>query len=463
MKQTAINDTFIKSCQDRALVRKGDTVLIGLSGGPDSVCLTHLLYQNQDKLGIKLHLAHLNHQLRPEANREEDWVRKLAASLGLPLTVKKVKVKELAASRKMSLEEAARQARYEFFDRLAAKIQADKIALAHTADDQAETVLLWLIRGAGSGGLRGIPWQRGKIIRPLLGTNKSEILADLKKHKLSYCQDQSNLKLDFTRNKIRQQLLPYLAKLNPRIKENLWRTAEILAEEDLLLEELTGQAKLRIGRNLAKLTALSPALQRRILRQSIGRKKGDLKDISFGHVEKIRQMLGRPNWQLDLPGLTALSQGSRLDFARGRRPGGSKTFSGSKKTWPLNVPGQIRLPRSGDRITARLVRSAQIPWKKLRQLAPKTVYLALHDKTDLKNLAVRFRRPGDRFFPLGSPGRRKLQDFLVDRGIPRHQRDTLPLLLIGPKIAWVIGREIGQEFRVGPQTKLALKLTWQRA
>jgi tRNA(Ile)-lysidine synthase len=284
------------------LIKKSDFIIVAVSGGADSVCLLHLLAHHQSK--PKLHVAHLNHQIRgKEADGDAQFVQDLARSLDLPVTVETVNVPKLAEEKKLSLEDAARQTRYDFLINLAVKIKANKIATAHTADDQAETVLMRLMRGSGTTGLLGIPAQSQApspqplmIIRPLLNVWRKEVEEYCQQNHLDFRTDSTNKDTAILRNKIRLELIPYLKEYNPNIKETLLRMSEILLEEEQYLEDEAKRAFKKVVQkenagaiqlDHAKLCRQPKAIQRRMVRMAIEAVKGDLNTVSLDYVENF--------------------------------------------------------------------------------------------------------------------------------------------------------------------------------
>ncbi|MGB9661719.1 MAG: tRNA lysidine(34) synthetase TilS [Moorellaceae bacterium] len=438
------------------LLTKGDTVVVGVSGGPDSLALLHCLLLLREEYGVDLHVAHLNHLLREEAAaREAAFVRELAAGWGLPVTVAARDVRAYQRKRKLSLEEAAREVRYRFLYEVAEKVGAGKIAVGHQADDQAETVLLNLLRGSGLTGLKAMVPRRDRIIRPLLFVTRAEIESYCREKGLTPCWDLSNLDTAYRRNKIRHELLPLLAReYNPGIVLALARTAAILAEENELLEEIAGKALAQItleqGRGFIKIdgkgfSALGAAVQRRVLRQVVLRLGGG---AGFEHIETLRVMISTGAGSLTLPG--GLKVQVEEEEARFARVGEEETWA-PVFSYPLRVPGITLLPEISRRIRAELAPPPENP------VCPP--YEAWLDRDRLQGaLVVRNWLPGDRFRPLGMKGTKKLQDLFVDAGIPAAERRRLPVVLCGENIVWVAGVRMAEEFKITPSTREALHL-----
>jgi tRNA(Ile)-lysidine synthase len=292
-----------------SLVRAKETVVVGVSGGADSVCLLHILVSLRERLDITVHVAHLNHLLRgAESDGDARYVSRLAKKLGVAVTIESRDVKTYQAAHRLSLEDAARQVRYRFFAEVTERIGAGRIAVGHTADDQAETILMHLVRGAGPTGLLGMrpltvwtsPGLAGlTVIRPLLAASREETQSYCRQHRLSPRADSSNLSLSPFRNRIRQELMPLLRGYNPRISEALIRTSDTLATELSFLEEYVSEVwpKVASEENGAivldrdSVVSLHPAVQRHLLRRATREVLGDLEDIEWKHIEKMRDGL----------------------------------------------------------------------------------------------------------------------------------------------------------------------------
>lgn len=312
IKRMIILNKVQEAIENHKLIKDGETIIVALSGGPDSVCLAHILWQLQKKLGFKIILAHLNHNLRgKESDSDSRFVQKLAKKLNLPLENKKLR-------KKPKNEATAREARYAFLEQVRKKYRGRGIAVAHTADDQVETILLNFLRGAGLAGLSGMQPKNNFLIRPLLECGRGEILVYLKENHLAYRNDSSNFDLKYTRNKIRHKLLPLLEKeYNPQIRKNLLKLGEVnRAAEEYIKEE----AKDFIRRNphplpLKSWQTLPPILKTETLRQMIGSISGKVQDIYAIHLEEMVKMLESPrgNKKKNLPhGLQILKKNGRI-------------------------------------------------------------------------------------------------------------------------------------------------------
>ncbi|RDV84656.1 tRNA lysidine(34) synthetase TilS [Ammonifex thiophilus] len=450
---------FKAAVEEWHMLLPGDKVVVGVSGGPDSVALLDLLCRLREEKRLSLYVAHLHHGLRAEAEAEAAMVSELAQKYGLPFFLDRVDVKEHARQSKLSIEAAARELRYRFLLGVAGEVGANRIALGHQADDQAETLLLHLLRGAGLSGLKGILPVRGPFIRPLLRVRRAEIEAYCRWRGLKPCYDLSNWSLEYTRNRIRHQLLPLLAReYNPSIVEVLCRLAEIIREEDEFLErearrayqELRREGEEGLSLALEPLKALPLALARRVVRLAYRELVGT--ELPFEHVEAVRQWFYRPaGKELSLPkNVRVVREYDSLVFLPPQAEFSPVPFY----AYPLRVPGITYLPEVGLLLEARLI----APWElgDPRRL-PSTEAL-LDWEALVPPLRVRRRLPGDRFHPFGYPAPVKLKSFLINQKIPRYKRDRLPLVEDAEGIVWVGGVRISARVAVKPETRVGLHL-----
>ncbi len=462
---------------ERGLFRPGEPVVVGVSGGPDSLALLHILRGLAPELGISLHVAHLNHGLRgAESDADGEFVSAVAREWGLPATVETRRVTEYACSHHLSTEAAARAVRYAFLAEVAARQSARVVAVGHSADDQVETVLMHFLRGTGLAGLRGmqhkavLPDDRGEIelVRPLLDVTRQEIEAYCAEHGLTPRLDSSNLDMNIFRNRLRREVIPYLEQLNPNLREVLINNAHSLADDYAYLNAemercfdwVTRCTDGAVTFDTGKWRSLPDSLQRATLRQAIRRLRGSLRDIGWKHIEEARQ--------------TALEKGTgaeaSLPFGLALIVGYGEFTVGEAVPLPNMplihsspiklMPGMaVRLPGSEwqVKLTGEIAR-AQIP----TVLAAKWTAHLDADKI-VGELMLRGRQPGDRFQPSGLGGRRKsLHEFMIDEKIPRHVRDLLPLLVDGEKILWVCGWRVDERATVEPKTERVLRVEFLR-
>ena len=445
----------------RELITPGDTVLVAVSGGPDSVALLDILYALRDELKISLHVAHLNHRLRgDESEGDAQFVQALSRRMDLPCTIVSRDVKTFAAQSGLSLEEGARAVRYHFFEETSRVLGADKIATGHTLGDQAETVLFRLIRGSGSRGLRGIPALRdGLFIRPLLKIAREEIETYLTERSILFREDASNADLRFTRNRIRACLLPYLkAQYNANILRVLDRTAELLGSEDDFLDQVTseifGQILKRRTQNkivleAPKMLAHHKALQRRIIRKALSVLSCGAPSCDFEGVDRALDLLRAGAGVLQLRGeMTLQYSGDLLTVRRG----GPISFR-----VPLNLPGMTAVPALGASVVTQILPAGDSLFSP-EKLGAKEAAFDL--EAIERELVLRSALPGDRFQPYGMEGHKKISDFLIDCKIPRGMRDEVPLLLAGEEIIWIVGWRTSHGSRVTDKTRRILWVTY---
>ncbi len=479
--------------ETHGLLAPGDGIVAGVSGGPDSLCLLHVLLRLREEYHLRLHVAHLNHGARgAEADADAEFVAALAAEWGLPVTVERQNVPALARTHKLAFEETARRVRYAFLARVAGETGAQKIAVGHNGDDQAETVLMHFLRGAGLTGLRGMlpitpitdyrllePFiqypisnlQPPVIIRPLLQVSRSEIERYCADHDLAPRFDRSNLDTTYFRNRIRHELLPLLETYNPNVCTRLRHTASVVAADYELLSQLREQAWAEVVReereaailfDRAAWQALPVALQRATLRQAAYHLRKSLRDVDFCHVEHARQvgLRGETGAQATLPmglaltvGYETLTVGDTGDA--GPPPDEPLLWSG--EPLPVQMPGTTVLPQSEWMLQAEILEG--------RSEGRGGGWTAYLDADALaKPLALRPRRPGDRFRPQGMEGHSvKLSAFMTNLKVPRAWRDHVPLLVAGDEIVWVCGRRVGEEVTVGPETRRVARLRFERA
>jgi tRNA(Ile)-lysidine synthase len=474
----------------------GETVVVGVSGGPDSLCLLHVLLRLHEECGLQLHVAHLNHRLRgAEADADATYVAQLSEEWGLPVHTEAQDVAALAEQRKLAVEEAARQARYGFLARIALDVGAHKIAVGHNADDQVETVIMHWLRGSGLAGLRGMQFQSRvgtlrlagegfqgtsaahelRIVRPLLAVRRGDIEAYCAAYGLQPRFDRSNLDTTYFRNRLRHELLPFLETFNPRIREVILRSAAIMADDYNCLRQLRDKAWAETVRaendeaisfDLAGLRRLAASLQRSIIREAIHRLRRSLRNINWIHVENARLVLeqGTTGASATLPReLRALVSYDRF-WIRDR------DYVELVPDLPLfanldvalQVPGRTELPETAWSIVTQVIDAHELSEADLQHDDPARAYLDF----DIAGaeLQLRNRWSGDRFWPQGLGDRpTKLGGFMTNAKIPRAWRDRIPLLVSAQRILWLVGWRIHEQAKVTPSTKRVLEVRFQKA
>jgi len=450
-------DKVKTTIKKHSMLYEKDRILVGLSGGPDSVCLLLLLNQLKDEYKLDLHAIYIDHGLRPDEIPDEiEFCKKLCGNLNISFITKSIDVISYAKELGLNKQEAARELRYRSFDDAALEIGANKIALAHNADDQAETFFMRILRGSGQKGLSGIPPVRGKIIRPLIETQRDEIEEFLKGSSQSYVVDSSNIKKDYFRNWLRLTVMPEFTKKNPDLINTISRVSDIIREEDNYLELIVTKTLMKlipkktdktIELFLVPLENMDRVILRRVLRRAIDAVKG-LRGINFIHIEDIIGLIknGDSGDRLYLPkgirvikGYSTLILTSELPVKIG--------------TYTLDVPGEVVLREAGVLIQTSLL-DAQTT-----EFSEKGKDTAFFDADKVKApLPIRARKEGDFFYPSGFGKRKKLQDFFVDEKIPRDERDKIPLVLSGEDIVWIAGYRGDERFKITSDTEKIVML-----
>ena len=469
--QQPLEERVLHFIKEHRLVSGHCPLLVAVSGGQDSVCLLHVLAKLQSQLKTKLHVAHLNHQLRgAESKADAQYVSDLAHRLGIPATIEQRDVKAYQVRERVSLEEAAREVRYTFLAEVAKSIGTDRVAVGHTSDDHIETVLMHLIRGTGTRGLRGLQpisrWQSSTshlpIVRPLLEVSREETASYCHEHQLMPRVDASNLSLSPLRNRIRHQLLPLLRSYNPGMVEALLRTARIAADDLAFLDRETAGLWGKIAQrqentivlDRARFLELPSALKRHLLRAAIEALLGNLKDIEARHIEEIMDTLTKPaGRRLSLPGgLFFYIEYSQ--YLLGPDPAALSPFPSLGNEFALRIPGGTLAP--GWRIEATIINPDQMTDKD----KDFTAYFDFNKTGD--RVAVRSRQSGDRFQPLGMSQSKKLGEFMIDAKIPRAWRQRVPIVCSPHHILWVVGWRIDDRVKVTDNTTQILRLKFER-
>lgn len=444
------------------LLRRNDRVLAAVSGGADSVALLLALSEIASESGLAISVAHLNHGIRgKDADADERFVRMLASKMGLKYHAGKASVPEMARRLGLSIEMAARKARYDFLLDVARKTRS-VIATAHTADDQAETVLLKLARGAGMRGLAGILPAAGiggcKVIRPLLDASRREIEEFLTSRRQSWREDKSNRDTTYLRNRVRHDILPLLEKrLNPEIRAALSRTAEVLREEDCLLERLSRSA---LGRCANRSTALSIrklkaeplAVQRRVIRLWLAEAGVTAEKVDFDVVEKslrlVCQTAGTGRRDL-VDDWTVFRRYDDLVVERSQKP--SEEF---RRT--IRIPGRTDIPEAGITVATSMKRG--LVRMKNPRLGSLPAMASLRWDAGDGTLVARSWKSGDRISPYGMDGSKKLQDVFVDAKLPAAERGRIPVLEARRQIVWLPGYRVARGWEVTDSRSRSLQI-----
>nr|BAL53744.1 tRNA(Ile)-lysidine synthetase [uncultured Acetothermia bacterium]BAL59442.1 tRNA(Ile)-lysidine synthetase [Candidatus Acetothermum autotrophicum] len=459
-------DQVRKTIARYQMLQDGDYVLVAVSGGVDSVVLLHVLTELKRELKLSLAVAHFDHGIRPNSAQDAEFVKKLARSLRVRFYTERGDVPAYAKAHKISLEVAARSLRYQFLEKTAQAHKFKKIALGHTLNDQAETLLMRLLRGSGLEGLAGIPPVRSaqgyQYIRPLIECTREQIESFARAHTLCWREDPTNYDMTILRNKIRHELIPALREYNPKLLEALGRTARLLGQAAQYLEREAEQAldALVAGQNVQELIldlkrflALPEYLQALVLRRAVGRVH-QLCELEAVHIEAVVEWASRRGeGELHLPAEVRVLRRHNQLIVTMRPVSAPQHFE-----YVLTVPGETIVPETGWRFTTKLGKGGRGA-RPARRAEDTEICLLDADKIQ-GNLVVRNRRPGDRICL--REGTKKLQDFFVDKKIPREARDALPLICDENTVIWIVGQAVNESYRATPRTRRILEIIAER-
>lgn len=458
--------------KEKSLIDKGDHIVIGVSGGPDSICLLHALYSISDELDISLHAVHINHCLRgEEADKDQIYTERFCENLGIPCHVFIYDINKMAADQGLTTEEMGRNARYEAFEKVRKEIMTTgkksvKIAVAQNQNDQAETLLMRIIRGTGTDGLAAIEYKRDdEVIRPLLDVSREEIEEYCRKNNLEARIDKTNYEPMYTRNKIRLELIPYLKdQYNESIIDVLSRLSQIVAEDkdfiyshvDETIQRICTRSRDKVYRNEYK--NLHPAIGKRVI-SSIFKEMGLIQDISAVHLINGDKLIreGNTGDQIDFPrGYLLRISYDMAEFIDSNSIDNEKSL---EFCYPIKIEGKTEISELNAVLKTRILEAEKLD--RIIKGDPYSSYLDISDISRRGDLVIRSRRPGDFITPFGMAGTKKIQDFFVDEKIKRVDRDSIPLVCLGSEVLWVIGKRINEKYRVKDSTKEILHLEYR--
>ncbi|MGE5328443.1 MAG: tRNA lysidine(34) synthetase TilS [Deltaproteobacteria bacterium] len=456
MSDTKFIDKILATIRKYKMIDAGDRIVVGVSGGPDSLCLLYSLNELKEKLGIELFVVHINHCIRGEsANQDELFVNNYAHELGLEVHSERIPVKQIAKKDKLSIEEAGRAARYDCFQKYLKLLGANKIAVGHNMNDNVETFLINLIRGTGLEGLKGIEPIRDNIIRPLIETGRDEIENYCKEKGLKPRTDETNVDPAFTRNRIRNGLIPYIKEnFNPNIINSINRTVEIIYNENLftaIVSEgyyngcLISDDEDSIKINIDKFNELHAAVRKRIVRRVLGKLKGSTKGIEKIHVEQVLELArkAKTGKVCRFGGdVEAKIEYESLIFLK-KKPESSKDFC-----YNIDIPGEIEIPELNAYLSIKVVNIRDI-----KEINNKSSICLLDRKKLDGLLQIRNRRMGDRINPYGMKGTKKLKDFFIDEKIIIEQRNKIPVIADEQEIIWIIGERYSEKYKITKETE----------
>lgn len=443
-----------KNISENSIIDEKDRILVGLSGGPDSIFLLYILH---NYFNNQLIIAHINHKLRGvDSDLDEKFVRTISQKLKIPLYVIREDIRKLSNENKKSIEEVGREVRFSFFDKTLKVENFNKIALGHNLDDNVETILINFIKGSGTKGLIGIPEKRDNIIHPIINIKKEEILKFLEENKIEYRVDKTNFEIDFLRNKVRNYLLPIIEKeFNKNFKEKILSLSNILKVEDRFLDNLVENIKndliefendfIKIDNK--KFQKLDLSLKRRLIRKAIDYFNRDLREYPLEHIDKVISLENKKTGkEIELPfNLIAVKDKNKIIIEK----------KGVEiPNFYIEIPDIGLYELAGMKIELTLV-------EKISKV--KDIFTSFFDYDKIE-FPIKFRKPkfGEKFKPLGLKEEKKIQDFFVDNGIPKSVRWNLPILLDKKDdILWIVGVRISDDYKVTNLTKrvICIKIT----
>ena len=460
-------DKVIEYIKENEIIKQGDKILVALSGGPDSVCLLHILHRLKEPFNLKLGAIHINHMLRgEEADNDEKYIIKLCDELGINHYVKRIDIEYVARDTNVSLEVAGRNERYKAFEEIKEKYEYNKIAVAHNANDQAETVLMRIMRGTGLEGLTGIKAKRADgIIRPILCLNREEIEEYCEKNNLNPRIDASNYERIYSRNKVRLDILPYMKEnFNKDIIDTLNRMTLLLQKDNEFIEEYSNKCyniycenygeKIKVSKNLFEKEMDS--IITRVLIRVFKEISNSYQNFEMKHIYEVVNLAKK-------------STGKKLNLTNKiicENLYGDIIFSKEDKPKEKIEDNEVKINKDDifnkvifDDYTIRF----EVVENKNKVEFSKNNLIKLFDYDNIeKEIIMRYRKDGDKITPLGMNGSKKLKDIFIDLKIPREKRDTIPIVCFDDNISWVVGYKTSQLFKVTKNTNKILKITFDR-
>lgn len=449
-----MRENVIRTIEKYGMLEKGEGIVVGLSGGPDSACLIHVLSTLRELYDIKLYAVHLNHMIRnQEAERDEKYSEELSKGLGIQFFSKRMDVLTYAKEKGLSAEEAGRELRYMFFEEVLKNTGSKKIALAHNMNDQAETMLMHFMRGSGINGISGIrPMRGGRFIRPIIGCSRVEIEEYCRINKLNPVIDSTNNENIYTRNRVRLELIPYIKEhFNPNFIENLYKASEIIRDEDDYLNSRTfiELESIRTDNHIdiKAFNDLNISIKRRIIRALIEKCKGNLDGIDIRHIADCIEFIekGHTGKSICLPqGIECIIQYDVFKIVRREE---EQIFS-----YEVEIPGTTFIKELGYNINTEII-------KKNDSYFIDSEFIKYFDYDKIKNsIVARNKQAGDYIFPKGMKGRKKIKELFIDKKIPREERERTLLVAIDGEIIWMFRLRDSRKYKVDENTKNVLKI-----
>ena len=461
-------DKVINYIKENKIIQQDDRILVALSGGPDSVCLLHMLYRIKDKFNLKLGAIHINHMLRgEEADKDENYIIDLCEQMGIKHYVKRINIEYIAKETNVSLETAGRNERYKAFEEIKIKDKYNKIAVAHNANDQAETILMRIMRGTGLEGLTGIkPQREGGIIRPILCLNRQEIEDYCEYNGLNPRIDASNYDRHYNRNRVRLDILPYMRdNFNKDIIDTLNRMTLLLQKDNEFIEEYSKKCyNMYCKKHNNKLEILKELFEKEM--ESIITR---VVIIAFKEISKSYQ-----NFEMkhiyEIVNLASRETGKKINLTNNiiceNLYGNIVLSKNDNKYYNSCVKTEIKLDK--DNIIENIefnnyIINFEVIENKKKEKFTKNNLIKLfnYDKIE-KEILIRYRKDGDKIIPLGMSGSKKVKDIFINSKVPREERDNTPILCFDDKISWIVGYKTSQLFKIDSDTKMILKITVNR-
>jgi tRNA(Ile)-lysidine synthase len=456
----------LKAIEKYNLINSKDNIVLGLSGGPDSLALFYVLKELQENLDFTLHAAHVNHLIRgEESDKDEEYVMNICKRYNIPFYSRKIDVKRYAKEHRLSEEEAGREIRYNFFNNILNKLGKGKIAVAHNKNDQAETVIMRFMRGTGIDGLKGMDYQNGNIIRPLLGVTRDEIERFCKDVGIEPRIDKTNLEPIYGRNKIRLELIPYMEEnFNKSIIDTLFRMSRIIKTDsdflyqyslDIFKDVVINKENNKVCLDIEKIAKLHKSIQSRILRLSIEEVIKSLKGIEEKHINDIIELISKKNTgkKLDISNDVQV----RISYNKLIIEKNTNKSSVNKYRYKIKINDSIYIQELNSFLRAQMININEV------DLDNKTRFIRYFDYDKIKgDLLIRNRKPGDRFIPLGMNGNKKIKDFFIDEKIPREERDKIPIIQDDENILWIVGYRMSELYKITKDTKKVLLLEYKK-
>lgn len=446
------------------LIKKSENIVVGVSGGPDSMALLYMLIELKKEIDFNIYIAHVNHGVRgKDALEDQSFVKRQAERLNLPYYTKDVDMIGYGREKGITAEEAGRELRYGFFREIIKSLGGGKIAVAHNKNDQAETLIMRFIRGTGIDGLKGMEYISGDIIRPILGISRGDIEKYIKDNNIETVSDMTNFQPIYNRNKIRLEVIPYIEKnFNPNIIETMWRTSEISAldsdfltkhTKDIYKSIVKSESDGRIVLDAKEFSKFHLSIKQRLIRNSILEINNSLQGITEAQISNSIDLIdkGQTGKEVHLSNNIVVKTNYDQIIIQAR------TKQEDDFIYKISYPGVMDLEDIGYSLDIDLISKEDYLKEKRDRF---TRYFDL-DKVR-GDLIVRNRKPGDRFIPFGMKGSKKIKDYFIDEKIPKDLRDKIPLILDNESILWVIGYRTDEKYRINDDTRHVLKISYEK-